>query len=119
MEKMTKKDYFNAIREFVANKPELVEFVDAQLAQLETRAVKAKEYKAKKAAEGDALKDLVLTLLTNEYQVANDLVAQIDNEEVTKAKVIARLTKLVNEGLAVKTDVKTEKATAKAYKLAD
>ena len=45
--------------------------------------------------------------------------ADINDEEVTKAKVTARLTQLVKAEIAEKTDVKNEETgkTVKAYKL--
>ena len=48
------------------------------------------------------------------------IVAQIEDEEITKAKVTARLTALVKCGVATKEDVKDEAGRkVKAYRLAD
>jgi predicted transcriptional regulator len=47
-------------------------------------------------------------LLTDEYQSAEAIAEQIDDPEVTKAKVVARLTQLVKAGVADKEQVKAE-----------
>ena len=123
--KLTKKDMFLQIRDIletkdIEDKEGLIEFVDNQIASLEKKAVKAKEKAAEKRAVGDELKDLVKSLLTNDYQTINDLLEQIDGADVTRAKVQARVTALVNDGYAEKADVETEAGkTAKAYRIAE
>ena len=108
--KVTKKEYYVMLKENaeVENKDELVEFIDKQVKLLEDKAAKAKEKAAEKRAEGDELRATVEATLTEEYQTIADITAQIDDEEVSKAKVTARLTQLVKEGLAVKEEAKTE-----------
>lgn len=81
---------------------DVIAYVDTTLAQIANKAEKAKEKAAEKRAEGDTLKETVQAVLTGEFQTINDIAAQIEDEEVTKAKITARLTKLVNEGVAVK-----------------
>jgi len=122
--KMTKKDYFNAIKEIIEGtdseiKGELIYFIESQIASIDNKAEKAKERAAAKKAEGDALRDAVKSVLTNDLQTAEEILSQLDGEELTVAKVRARLTQLVNLGEAEKADVKTEdNKTKKAYKLA-
>ena len=111
--KVTKKEYYVMLKEVVENaevenKDELVEFIDKQIKLLDDKAAKAKEKAAEKRAEGDELRATVEAALTEEYQTIADITAQIDDEEVSKAKVTARLTSLVKEGLAVKEEAKTE-----------
>lgn len=119
---MTKIEYFGQIREILAQTEgadELVEFVDAQVAAITTRAEKAKEYKAKKRAE-DPIYDAVLEVLTNKIMTADEITAAVNDiveDEVSKQKVVARLTKAIAGGLAEKTDVKTEKGKVKGYAL--
>lgn len=118
--KMTKRDYFEAIKEIVAENTELVEFCDKQIEQLDKKAEKAKARAAERKVEGDELRDTIENLLTEEYQIIDDVLAQLDNEEITKAKVVARLTQLVKNGLAEKAEVKTEDGKkVMAYKLAE
>ena len=111
--KVTKKEYYVMLKEVVENaevenKGKLIEFIDKQVKLLDDKAAKAKEKAAEKRAEGDELRATVEATLTEEYQTIADITAQIDDEEVSKAKVTARLTGLVKEGLAVKEEAKTE-----------
>ena len=121
--KMTKKDYFNELKEVVnesnkENKGELIYFIEAQIASIDNKAEKAKERAAAKKAEGDELRELVKSKLTDEFQDAETITAAIGDEEISKNKVIARLTQLVNLGEAEKTDVKNAEGKArKAYRL--
>ena len=113
VKKVTKKEYYIMLKEVVENsnsknKDELVEFIEKQITLLDNKAAKAKERAAEKRAEGDELRALVEATLTDEYQTIADITEQIDNEDVTKAKVTARLTQLVKDGLAVKEEAKTE-----------
>lgn len=123
--KLTKKDYYNLIKGIIENtevegKDGLMEFIDKQVAQIEAKAEKAKERAAEKKTVGDELREIVKGALTNEYQTANDITEKIDDEEVTKAKVVARLTQLVKAGEVEKADAKTEdNKNVKVYKLAE
>ena len=122
--KMTKKDYFNAMKEIIEGtdseiKGELIYFIESQIASIDNKAEKAKERAAAKKAEGDALREAVKSVLTSELQTADDILSQLDGEDLTIAKVRARLTQLVNLGEAEKADIKTEdNKTKKAYKIA-
>ena len=121
--KMTKKDYYTLIKEKVEEtnieeKDELIEFINKQISQIEAKAEKAKIRAIEKQKAGDEIRDKVKSILTNELQTADAIVAQIDDEDVTKAKVIARLTQLVKNGDAEKEDIKTEDGrSVKAYKI--
>ena len=109
--KMTKRDYYEEILSILTEKNEsedLVEFVQNQIDTLDKRAEKAKERAAEKRAEGDELRETVKSVLTNDFQTVETIVTALDNEEITKAKVIARLTQLVNLGEVEKTDIKDE-----------
>ena len=99
-------------------KTELVEFVEKQIASLDSKAEKAKERNAEKKAAGDELREVVQSVLTNDYQTIDAIVAQIEGEDITKAKITARLTSLVKNGIATKEEVKDEEGRKlKAYKL--
>lgn len=126
--KITKKDYYAMLKEIVEeskdieteiSKEELLEFINKQVASIETKAEKAKEKAAEKKANGDELREVVQSVLTDEYQTIDTIVSQIEGEDITKAKITARLTSLVKAGLATKTDLRNEKTnkTQKAYKL--
>ena len=120
--KLTKKDYYGMIREIVVesdieNKDELVAFVDKQVEAIDSRAAKAKERAASKKVEGDALRNQIEGLLTNEYQTAEDILAQAQGADLTKGKITARLTQLVKAGVAEKEAVKVEDRKVMGYRL--
>ena len=123
VKKITKTEYFEMIKNIVLqakvdNEDELVEFIDHQVELIAAKAEKAKERAAKQKAEGDALREAVQAVLTDEFQVIDDIAAQIDGEDITKAKVTARLTQLVKSGIAVKEQTKVDSRKVMAYKLA-
>ena len=123
--KLTKKDYFEMLKEIVSesnleNKESLIYFITNQITSIDNKAAKAKERAAEKRAEGDALREAVRLALTDEYQSVDEITNKIGNEDVTKAKVIARLTQLVKLEEAVKTESKDEAGKSRmTYKLAD
>lgn len=123
MEKrVTKRDIYADIITMAreAEREDIVEFCEVQIEQLERKAEKAKERKASKAAAGDALKDAIAAALTEDLQTAADITEKVMDagDEVTRAKVVARLTKLVKEGVAGKMQVKVDKKKVMAYALA-
>ena len=120
--KLTKKDYYEMIKGIVTesdveNKEELIAFVDRQVEAIDSRAAKAKERAASKKVEGDALRAQVEGLLTNEYQTAEDILAQAQGADLTKAKITARLTQLIKAGVAEKEAVKVEDRKVMGYRL--
>lgn len=103
--------------------PALIEFVQAERAALARKAEKAKETAAAKKAEKDELCNAVLAVLTAEPQTREQIAEQIEGEDVTVAKVGARLNKLVASGEVAKTEVAStsasgKKSTKMAYALA-
>lgn len=134
MEKITKREMYEAlvayaeatdmevqVGEAVVTATDFVAFATKEIEQLDKKAVKAKERAAAKRAEGDALTDAVLAVLTGEFQTAADVAAQIEAEDATVAKVSYRLGALVKDGKAVKEDIKVDregkKAVLKGYRL--
>ena len=125
--KLTKRDKFEMLKvivrgdasiEMTTEQAELIDFLDAQIIAIDTKAEKAKARSAEKKANGDELRDVVQTILTEDYQTIDAIVAQIEGEDVTKAKVTARLTSLVKNGIAEKEDVKDDEGRKlKAYRL--
>lgn len=97
-------------------------FASKKLAALEHKKEKARENAAKKRAEGDKLGKVVESVLTNEFQTADEVLASVlevwdgDEADATRQKVIYRLSNLVKLEKAEKTDVKVDKRTIKAYK---
>lgn len=123
VKKVTKKENYEMLMEIVENsnsemKAELVDFITKQIESIDAKAAKAKEKAAEKRAEGDELRAAVKAVLTEELQTAETILGQIEGEELTKAKIVARLTQLVKNGEASKEEVKTEEGKkVMAYRL--
>ena len=120
--KMTKKEMFGLLLGLletaeVAERDELKNFVAHEIEMIENKAEKAKTYKRKKAA--DVLKEQIYTKLdVLEFRTIHDIVSDFDNPDITAAKVSARLTSLVKEGIAIKEEIKIENRKLMGYKLA-
>ena len=101
---------------------ELKDFATNEIAQLDKKAAKAKERAAEKKAEGDALRDTVESILTQDFQTVADVSAQIEGEDLTVGKIRNRLSELVRLGIAekavVSVDVDGKSCQRMAYKLA-
>lgn len=122
--KMTKVDYFHQLAEIVENaevenKEDILKFIEGSIETLENRKRAAQERAEKKKTEPDELSDAIKAVLTNELQTADAIAAQIEGEDVTKQKIVSRLTKMVNAGTVRKDTVKTEdKRKVMGYALA-
>ena len=126
---VTKRVVLTAIAEYVANHGDFEVTVDdvvvtaddvdayvtTTIEKIDKKNAKAAELNAQKKAEGDALRATIAGLLTDEPQTIADIMAQIDDPEITPAKVVSRLTQLCKAEAAFKTDVKVDKRTVKAY----
>jgi hypothetical protein len=133
MEKITKREMFEAIKETFEtgtckyDAAVVTAFCDKEIAALDSKAAKAKERAAAKKAEADVLMGQVEDALTDEFQVIADIAAAVAgvNADATVSKVTFRLTKLVESGVAEKTQVtipatETTKARkVQAYRLAN
>ena len=123
--KITKRDNFTAIIEVLngAGRSDLADVIAHEIELLDNKAAKAKATAAKKKVEGDALRDAVQAVLTDELATIADITAKVEGEDVTTAKVQFRLNALVNAGIAVKEQVIVGEGETKrklmAYKLAD
>ena len=123
--KMTKVEYFGELRTLVENaseldnevQDELLAFVDKEVELLKNKAEKAKERAAKRKVEGDELREKVAACLGENLKTIDTIVAEINDEEITKAMVVARLTQLVKLGEAYKEPLKEEgsKRSVMAY----
>ena len=108
--KMTKKDYFEEIKTVLEDAKEtaLAEVMAHEIALLENKAIKNKERAEARKIAGDELRDTISNILIDDLQTVDEIVEQIDDEEITKAKIVARLTQLVNLNEAIKEQIKTE-----------
>ena len=118
MEKITKAQKYEMIEDILGNVDGdnidmLIEFVQGERAALARKATKAKEKAAEKKTEIDELGNAVLGVLTVDAMTRDDVFALIEGEDVSIAKVGARLTRLVELGLVAKTEVKVTNAAGK------
>lgn len=84
---------------------DIVEFCHNQMANLETAKAAAKRRNEAKKAEPDTLRDAVFAVIAaaEEPMTASEVVLALNDEEASMGRVSNRLTKLVNEGMAFKT----------------
>ena len=121
MEKMTKRNVYEALinlaktgeltyaegdTEVVVTGEALIAFAENEIALLDKKAVKAKERAASKRAEGDELTAAVKAVMsTEDFEPIAEIAARIEGEDVTVAKVTYRLTQLVKNGEAEKSEL--------------
>ena len=127
--KITKKDFYGALIELVEgmetvgayDAKDVQEFLEKQVAQIDAKAAKAKERAGEKKAEGDEISKRILEVLTDDFQTGECITQLVsDIPEITKSKVVARLSNLVKQGKVEKEQVKTEDGRkVMAYKLSD
>ena len=117
--KITKKDNFTAIAEFLSanGKTEWADVINHEIELLDKKAATAKATAAKKKVEGDALTDAVAAVLTDELATIADIAAKVDGDDVTVSKVQYRLNALVANGKARKEQVTVSGDGSKARKL--
>lgn len=111
--------------EVSVTKEDLIAYCEGEIEALAKKAAKAKENAAKKKTE-DPLLAIVEAALTAEPQTIADIAAEVAKTDVdaTASKVTYRLKVLVDNGVAVKSDVSIansdgKKRTVKAYALAN
>ena len=98
---------------------DIKEFIEKSIVQIDARAVKAAERAAEKKVAGDELRAQVKAVLSAENPMTiTEIVAAMNDEDVTNAKVVARLTQLVKTGEVVKNDIKVDGRNLKTYVLA-
>lgn len=128
---VTKKERYNEIKELCAfvrdtngdtefDLAGMIEFCDNEINKLDERATKAKERAAIKRAEGDALQEAVLAVLTDEPMTREDVLEAVveanENLDTSLAKVGFRLRVLVDIGKAARTSVSVTKEDGKTSK---
>ena len=106
MKKMTKRDYFNAIRTYVSNDPELTAFIDHELELLARKnAGNADKKPTATQVENDRLKEVIVNFLQaseNAYTVTDMIKACEDLSDLTNQKVSRLANDLVAENVIVK-----------------
>lgn len=115
---MTKIEMLNSIKEVLTD-AEQVAFIEEMIAQTERKAEKARERAAAKKEAGDELREAIFNILSTEtFKTIPEILAEIDDEEITPAKVTARLSQLVKLDRVVKEKVKTDNGDKMGYAIA-
>lgn len=102
--KLTKRDYFNMIREVVADRADLVEFIDKQVAQLDKKNSNKGETKTQKENAEikvklvEALTEIGMAVTVTELAEKSEFAGQYSNQ-----KLSALLNQLVKDNEVVKT----------------
>lgn len=123
--KITKKQVFEALIGAVTGMDKVgdidaetvIATLETAVAQIDAKAAKAKERAAEKKTAGDALRAEIEALLTDEFQTADAITEQVTVEDVTKSKVVSRLSQLVAAGVAAKEQIKVDDRKLMGYKL--
>ena len=107
MEKITQKDYFNAIKavlngeETTISYEDMVKFVDSRLALLDKKTGSRKPTATQVANEG--YKATILEVLSDEGMTATEVLkSHTDFEDMSNQKISSLLNALVKEGKVVK-----------------
>ena len=126
---ITKRQIFEALNtmtfedvivgDAIVTDADIKDFIEKSIAQIDARNEKVKERQAQKKAEGDELRARVKAVLGTEPMKVAEIVAAINDPEVTSAKVVSRLTQLVNAGDVIKEDVKVDGRNLKVYTIAE
>ena len=124
--KVTKRENFETIIAVLndAGREDLAKVVAHEIELLDNKAAKAKAKAAEKKTEGDALRNAVQAVLTDELATIKEITEKVVFEgfDGSQAKVQYRLNALVNAEIAVKEQISVGEGEAKrklmAYKLA-
>ena len=129
--KITKAMVLAAIKEIVANDVEIpvgdvsvkgtdiIAYCDTAMAQIEAKADKARTKAKAAAAAGDELRAEILSHIKDEWQTADEITSLVEGfEDVSKSKVVVRLTQLCKNGDIIKEQIKVDNRRKMAYKLA-
>lgn len=123
--KITKKEFYAALKEMVETvevvgdiaSADVIAFIDREVELIEAKAEKAKARAAEKRADGDQLREVVKSVLTDELQTIDAIFAQVEGEDLTKAKITSRLSQLVKADIAEKESIKVDGRKVMGYKL--
>lgn len=125
--KVTKRENFEAIIAVLneAGREDLAKVVAHEIELLDNKAAKAKAKAVEKKTEGDALRNAVQAVLTDEFATIKEITDKVEFEgfDGSQAKVQYRLNALVNAGIARKEQITVGEGESKrklmSYCLAD
>lgn len=116
---MTKAQMYEFIAETCADNEVIVDFCEKNLAALAKQAERSKARAAAKRAASEPLTSEVYSVLTEEPATCEAIYAAVaeitEVEEISKSKVIARLSKLCKQGEAIRSEVVVNGKKKAAY----
>lgn len=124
-DKITKRDYYNVLRDLVENTEftedseintsNLLEFIDHEVELMNQRAAKSKLYQMEHKAENDSMTNMIYTILSNSDTPMT--IADLTNKitDATPQKIIYRLGQLFKNGYVAKDTkvIKTDNSSRK------
>jgi len=122
MKKITKRDRYTEILNYVADDEELTKFVEHEIELIDNRAEAEKVRRAKKAKEVDALSEAILNQIPEDFITVDELTEAVRTiegyEDVTRNKITSRVGKFVEARKVMKGMIKQEDGrTIVAYKV--
>ena len=100
------------------DRADLISFAEHEIDLLDSKAVKAKATAEKNKAADDNIAAKVREYLTNDFQTINEIVAKVNDDDVTAGKVQYRLRTMVEAGEVEKQEISIPGGTGnKARKL--
>ena len=118
MEKMTKREFFEAVMAVEGIDAELKLFAEQEVAKMNERNAKRKNSPSKKSVENEPIKGHIVDLLRayDEPVVASEIAEKV---EISTQKASALCRQLVNDGTLKSEEVKVKgKGKVKGYSLA-
>ena len=103
IKKMTKKDYFNVIKELVIDRQDLVDFIDHEIELLSKKSSKVAPTKTQ--VENEKIKEKIVATLVelNRYATITDIQnANIELADLSNQKISALLKQLVDTNVIEK-----------------
>lgn len=121
MEKINKRMKFEMLKTFVPEDSEhyamLMELLDGEITAIDNKKKKAQQRAAAVKAEGDEMRAIVESALTDEWAPISAILETIGDESFTKGKVAARLGALVKMGIAEKQSQSVDGKRTMHYRL--
>lgn len=118
MEKMTKREFFEAVMAVEGIDAELKLFAEQEVAKMDERNAKRKNSPSKKSVENEPIKAKIVEHIGNaeDAQIASEIAKAV---EISTQKASALCRQLVNDGTLKSEEVKVKgKGKVKGYSLA-
>lgn len=116
---MAKREKFEAIKNYVAESPELVDFLNKEIVALDNKRSKAKAKRAEKSGnDAEMIKSYIIEALKDAGR-AITMPEIVGGSEYPTGKVVYYMAKLVKDEIVVKDKAKIGERKVMTYKLAE